>query len=189
MAYKQILEYMQIQEYKQILKSLVIPIMFIIVGMVARIIPHAPNFTPIAAMALFGGAYLNKKQAFILPILAMIFSDLVIGFDNIPMRLTVYGSFLIIVFIGLWLKNHNKFGNILTTSLFSSILFFVTTNFAVWAFWTMYHKTLMGLAGSYFYAIPFFGNTILGDLFYTGAFFGGYRLINIFVPGASVQKA
>lgn len=175
--------------YKQVLKNLAIPVVFIMIGMVARIIPHAPNFTPIAAMALFGGAYLGRKQAFILPILAMILSDFIIGFDSVPMRLTVYGSFLLMVLAGFWLKKHNKFGGVLAASLFSSILFFATTNFAVWAFGTMYPKTLAGLTESYVFAIPFFRNTLLGDLFYSGAFFGGYKLISTFLRGASVQKA
>ncbi len=167
--------------YKQILKRLVTPATFILIGVIARIIPHAPNFTPIGAMALFGGAYMDKKQALILPVLAMILSDFIIGFDSLPMRLTVYGSFLIMVLIGFWLKRHNKFGNILTASLVSSLLFFATTNFAVWAFGTMYLKTFAGLGESYLFAIPFFRNTVLGDLFYSGAFFGSYELAKHFL--------
>lgn len=163
--------------YKSILKRLATPATFLLIGVIARLIPHAPNFAPIGAMALFGGAYLSRKQAFILPILAMVLSDFLIGFDSLPMRLTVYGSFLAIVSIGLWLKKHNKFGNILTASLLSSIIFFLTTNFTVWIFGTMYAKNISGLMDSYFMAIPFFRNTLLGDLFYTGAFFGGYELV------------
>lgn len=164
-------------------------IVFILIGVVARVLPHAPNFAPITAMALFGGTYLNKKQAIILPILAMILSDFFIGFDSFPMRLSIYGSFLIIVLIGFWLKNRVNFKTLILSSIISSLLFFVVTNFAVWTFTSMYPKTIEGLIKSYFLAVPFFRNTILGDLFYNGAFFGGWRLLNTFAPRVLGQRA
>lgn len=174
----------------KLLKKLVTPITFILIGAVARVIPHAPNFAPIGAMALFGGAYMSKKQAFILPILAMILSDLVIGFDSIPMRLAVYGSFLLIVLMGLLLKKHLSPKNVVISSLSASILFFATTNFAVWAFGSIYPHTIAGLTQSYFFAIPFFRNTMAGDLFYSGVFFGGYEfLFNTFRRGVLAQRA
>jgi len=160
---------------RKIISKLIEPTTFILIGVLARILPHPANFAPIAAMALFGGTYMSKKQAFVLPILAMILSDFVIGFDSLSMRLTVYGSFLIMVLIGTWLKNHKNAKNVILASLFSSVIFFVLTNFSVWAFGTMYPKTSAGLVQSYVFAIPFFRNTILGDLFYSGIFFGGYE--------------
>jgi hypothetical protein len=166
---------------KHLLEKLVAPITFIAIGAVARILPHAPNFAPIAAMALFGGTYMTKKQAFALPIVAMVLSDLAIGFDNTYMRLTVYGSFLIMVLIGIWLKKNLKPINIVASSLASSLLFFITTNFAVWGAGNMYPKTAAGLLQAYFLAIPFFRNTILGDLFYVGSFFGTYYLLQNFL--------
>jgi hypothetical protein len=91
---------------RKIISKLIEPSTFIIIGVLARILPHPVNFAPIAAMALFGGTYMDKKQAFTLPILAMILSDFVIGFDSLPMRLTVYGSFSIMVLIGFWLQKY-----------------------------------------------------------------------------------
>jgi hypothetical protein len=164
--------------YKQVLKKLITPAVFIFIGAIARVLPHAPNFTPIAAMALFSGSYLTKKQALTIPLMAMLISDVLIGFDSLPMRLAVYGSFLITVLIGIWLKNHKSTKNIILATLFSSSLFFIITNFSVWAFGTMYPKSVAGLLEAYFYAIPFFRNTILGDMFYSGAFFGGYEFVS-----------
>lgn len=178
-------------EIKHLLKRLITPAIFILIGAVARLVPHAPNFAPIGAMALFGGAYLSRKQAFTLPILAMIVSDFFIGFDNIPMRITVYGSFLVMVAIGIWIKKRVSLGRVFVSSLAASTLFFVTTNFAVWAIGTMYPHSLAGLFQSYFFAIPFFGNTLLGDLIYSGLFFGGYEFLrnfNTFHPKAWAQK-
>lgn len=162
---------------KLVITKLAQPATFILIGAFSRLIPHPPNFAPIAAMALFGGTYLGKKQALIVPIAAMILSDLFLGFDSLAMRLTVYGSFLLTVFIGFWLKRNKNYKYIILTSLVSSLLFYLTTNFSVWAVTNMYPKNPGGLTEAYFYAIPFFRNTILGDLTYSGVFFGGYELV------------
>jgi hypothetical protein len=164
--------------YKHLLNKLATPATFILIGIVARILPHAPNFTPIGAMALFGGAYLTKKQALILPVAAMIVSDFFIGFDSIPMRLVIYGSFLVMVLIGLGLKGKIGIKKLALSALEASMLFFITTNLAVWTFGTLYPKTISGLIDCFVLAIPFFRNTLMGDFFYTGAFFGGYYLIS-----------
>jgi hypothetical protein len=152
-------------------------LLFVIIGVLARILPHPANFTPIVAIALFGGAYLTKKQAFIIPVFAMLASDFFIGFDSLPMRISVYGSILVGVLAGFWIKKNRSVGRVIGASLISSIIFFVVTNFSVWAFGTMYAKSPIGLVECYLLAIPFFRNTLLGDLFYSGVFFGGYELI------------
>lgn len=148
------------------------------VGAIAQYIPHWANFTPIAAIALFGGVYLNKKYALILPIIAMFISDLFIGFYNPWIMTSVYLSFLMIALAGLWLRNNKNIGNILGTSLFGSIAFFIITNFAVWAVpHSFYPHTLQGLINCYTMGLPFFRNTMLGDLFYVSLFFGAYELV------------
>ena len=155
-------------------------IFFIIAGALIRILAHfhyivyIPNFAPIAAMALFGGVYFtNKKYALIIPLAAMIISDIFIGFYNPWILVSVYGSFLLIGLLGLWLKKHKTMPNILGASLLGSVGFFLITNFAVWAVpHSLYPHTLQGLLNSYMMGLPFFRNTILGDLFYTGIMFG-----------------
>ena len=80
-----------------------------------RLIPHPPNATAIGAIALFGGAYFNKKSlAFAVPIIAMFLSDLIIGFH--PGMYAVYLSFVLIVMIGMTLKNRKKVVNIFLAS-------------------------------------------------------------------------
>jgi hypothetical protein len=66
--------------------------------------------------------------------------------------------------------------------LASSVLFFVLTNFGVWAFDALYPKTLEGLMACYVAAIPFFRNTLLGDLSYTVVLFGGFALLERRIP-------
>lgn len=153
----------------------------VLIATFARLLPHLPNFAPIAATALFGSVYLNKKYALILPIVAMVISDIFIGFDSLHSRSGVYGSFLLIGLVGLWLRTHKNLKNIIFASFASSLLFFLITNAEVWAFSGMYTKDLPGLLRSYLMGIPFFRNTLLSDIFYTGVFFGSYELSTIYL--------
>src|SRR5687767_5934326 len=76
----------------------------VILAALTRFLPHPPNFTPIGGIALFGGAYfLNKKWAFVVPLSAMLISDLFIGFHSTMWA--VYLSFFIISLVGLQIKN------------------------------------------------------------------------------------
>lgn len=152
-------------------------IFFIIAAVILRLLPHLPNFAPIAALGLFGGTYLSRKYALLVPLLAMLVSDYFIGFAPFWIMFSVYLSFFLIGVLGLWLKNHKKLSNIIGASLFGSIIFFIMTNFAVWAATPWYAKDLSGLTQCFLLAVPFFRNTILGDLFYVGAMFGLYELV------------
>lgn len=146
---------------------------FIAAGIILRLVPHLPNFAPIAAMALFGGTYLNKKYAFGLPLLALFVSDIFIGFYNFWIMLSVYGCFFLIGLLGRWLKKNKTIANVVGASIFGSLIFFLVTNFAVWAIpHSMYPHNLHGLLQSYIMGLPFFRNTLLGDLFYVGVMFG-----------------
>lgn len=171
-------------------KNILTALLLIVVAVVSRLIPHLPNMTPIAAMALFGGVYLDKKYAFVLPLAAMFVSDLVLGFHSgVPY---VYGSFVLMGFVGFWLRQHHDWGSRLLASLICSVMFFLVTNFGVWLTSSMYPPTLSGLLESYFMGIPFFRNTVLGDLFYVGLFFGGWELLRAnavrYIPLPSVSK-
>lgn len=147
-------------------------IFFIIAAVILRLIPHLPNFAPIAALALFGGTYLNKKYALLVPLGAMLVSDYFIGFASFPVTFSVYFSFFLIGLIGLWLRRHKNLANIIGATLAGSILFFLITNFAVWAATPWYPKNWVGMSQCYILALPFFRNTILGDLFYVSTMFG-----------------
>ena len=148
----------------------------ILLAVVARLIPHAPNFAPIGGLALFSGANFKKKSALLIPLAAMFFSDIFLGFHKtIPY---VYVSFILITIIGKYLKENPKVINLISASLLSSVLFFLITNFGVWATGSMYQKNLAGLIQSYTFGIPFFRNTLISDLFYTFSFFYGYRFLS-----------
>lgn len=157
------------------MKEKLFPVLVVLAAVLMRFLPHPANVAPIAAMALFGGAYLNKKYAIFLPLVVMFASDLFLGFHKtMPF---VYGSFLIASIIGISLKNKVKIKPVLGASLLSSVIFYVVTNFGVWLTSGMYEMTFLGLIKCYVMAIPFFRNTLAGDLFYTVMMFGGYEVI------------
>lgn len=148
----------------------------IVLAAATRLIPHPPNMTPIAAIALFGGAtFADRRLAFLMPLAALALSDLVIGFSRDSGF--VYLSFALIVATGMWLQQRRTAPVILGAVLFSSCLFFALTNFGVWALGAMYPHTLAGLGACYVAAIPFFRNEALGDLFYAALLFGGFALL------------
>lgn len=158
-----------------------VALLFILTGIILRLVPHPPNFAPIGAIALFGGVYLSKRLALILPLVAMIISDAFIGYYEPKLMASVYGSFLLCVFLGFWLKKNKRWYTVAGGSILCSLLFFIITNFAVWAFTTWYGPTISGLVYCYWMALPFFKNTLLGDLFYINVFFGLYELVKIWV--------
>lgn len=161
--------------------ELIVALVFILIGISLRLIPHTPNFTPIAAIALFGGVYLSKKIALILPIGVMMISDMFIGYYEPKLMISVYGSFLLCVVLGFWLKKHKRWYIIGGSAILSSVIFFFITNFAVWAFSPWYAKTISGIIQCYIMALPFFRNTLMGDMFYVTVFFGTYELVEVWI--------
>lgn len=162
----------------------------ILAAAASRLLPHPPNFTPIGAMALFGGACLaDLRRAFLVPLAAMLLSDLAIGVLEgdlsrglHPLMPLVYGSFALIVCLGRWLRDRRSFASIAGATLAGSILFFLVTNFGVWALGSAYPKSAAGLAACYVAAIPFFHSTLLGDAVYAAALFGGLALAERSLP-------
>jgi hypothetical protein len=137
----------------------------------SRLIPHAPNFTPVAAIALFGGAtFSDKRAAILVPLAALLLSDAVIGFYS--GAYVVYAAFALIVCLGFTLCGKRSVLRIGAASVTGALLFFAVTNFGVWAMGTLYPKTLAGLGACYVAGIPFFGNTLASDLLYCALLFG-----------------
>ena len=156
--------------------------LIVLIAAITRLIPHAPNFTPIAAIALFGGANFNSKwAAFLVPLSAMFLSDLFIGFYGVNM-IAVYISFALIALIGTFISKNQGIGSIATATISSSLMFFVVTNFAVWMGNPAYPQTFSGLLECYYVAIPFYNNSLMGDLFYSSILFGGFYFARLKFP-------
>lgn len=165
----------------------VVPVTLILTAAFSRLLPHPPNVAPVTALALFGAVYLERRQAFLIPIGAMLLSDLLIGFHTgMPF---VYGSFILMGCIGLWLKSHRGIAATAGATLAGSVVFFMITNFGVWLLQHgTYPRTFSGLVECYVAAIPFFRNTLLGDIGYVVLLFGSYGLGRRFVPGLAPES-
>jgi hypothetical protein len=150
-------------------------ILLVILAVIMRLLPHWPNFVPISAIVIFGGAILPKRWAISLPLVAMVASDCLIGLH--PLIWLTWGSFMVIALTSnLWLKKIRTF-NLLGASLTASLFFYVTTNFGVWAQGWLYPKSLSGLIQCYYNALPFLRNTLVSDLLFSLVLFGIYAVI------------
>jgi ABC-type transport system involved in multi-copper enzyme maturation permease subunit len=158
----------------------------VVLAALTRLVPHPPNVTPIAAMALFGGAYFrSRKIAFLVPLAAMLLSDLVLGYavygtSMLVSQPVVYLCMLATVALGKLIQNRRSWVNITVATLASSLMFYFITNFAVWAFDSLYPKTWDGLIACYTAAIPFFRNSLIGDIFFAAVLFGGFAVLERF---------
>ena len=157
-------------------QSLLAVLILLVLGVATRFLPHPANFTAIGAVALFGGLYLPRRWAVVGPLVAMLVSDIFIGFYTWQINLSVYAGFMIMGLIGLWVRRNKKMSTVIGGTILGSVIFFLLTNAAVWAFGTMYAHNFAGLIQSYTMAIPFFKNSLAGDLFYTAVLVGGYEL-------------
>ena len=159
-------------------KSQKIVLVIIIFGILARLIPHPPNFSPVTAIALFSGLnFKNKKFAFLIPILILFISDLLIGISMI--NIFVYSGFLLVVQLGSKIRSI-RFLNI----IFASLIFFIISNFGVWIIG--YPKTIDGLILCYTMAIPFFGYSLAGDLFFGYLFRFSFTKIESYYMNAEI---
>jgi hypothetical protein len=186
----------QPQMNNKILTPRFIFVLFTVLAAAAmRLLPHWPNFTPVAAMALFGGVYFSRKYlAFLVPMAAMFLSDLILGFHaTMP---AVYIAFAITVLIGMLIARNPKVINIAGATMMSTIIFFLITNFASWLGSPIYAQNFGGLMASYTAGlaflndgngISFFLNSLIGDLFYTGILFGVFYLARLRFPVLAVR--
>lgn len=150
-----------------------------------RTLPHMMNFAPVAAAGLFAGYLFAQRRWGIAIVLGgMIASDLVIGMDDLGMRLLVYVAMIVPVFLGGLLRSDSLQGrpgafafSVLGLGVGSSLLFFVLSNFGVWLGSGMYSYDLSGLTLCFVKAIPFYRATLLGDAVYITVFFGVYHLV------------
>ncbi len=177
---------------KQNNKLVVSAAMLIVFAAFTRLFPHAPNFTAVGAIALFGGSvFKDKKLAFLLPLAALFLSDVCLqlftttkGFYGIG-QFFVYLAFLVITALATFMQKRSV-SNIALAAIWSGAIFFIVSNLGVWISSDFYPKTLAGLGACFWASIPFyknefFGNfllnAIMGNVFYSAIMFGAYYVI------------
>jgi hypothetical protein len=134
------------------------------------------NFTPVEAIALFGGAYFaDRRLAFIVPLAAMLLADLIIGLHElIPV---IYGCIALTTLLGLNLRNRVRALPVAGYAFASAVMFYLVTNFFVWLMGDMYPHDGAGLVACYIAGIPFFNGTLAGTLLWSALLFGGFELM------------
>lgn len=144
----------------------------------ARLLPHAPGVWPFAASALFAGRVLRTPAlAVIVPLAAVLLSNVALAGDDWRITLVVCAAITLPAFAGILARRWQGAIPVIAAMLSCSLIFFVTTNFAVWAFGSLYPLTWQGLIQCYVAALPFLDKTVLGDLFWTAVLFGGSWLV------------
>ena len=151
-----------------------LPLVLLVLGIVSRLLVHAPNFTPVMAIALFSAVYLERKYAVILPLVLMMLSDLILGmYDGI---FFTWLAVLAVAYVGLWVRGHKSVTTILGGGFAASLIFFVVSNLGVWAS-GYYGYSWQGLGQCYVAAIPFYRDTLTSTLIYSAVLFGIYEFI------------
>ncbi len=173
----------------------------IVLAALSRLLPHPPNFAPMMAIGIFGGALFRRRiWALVIPIAAIWLSDLLLNnvvygayFEGFVWLYDgwywQYGVYLLVPIIaGSIFKNNISVAKIAGMGIGTAVLFFLVSNFGVWATTTMYPKTSEGLVICYTMGLPFLKGTLLSNLFYCVVLFGTYYLLenktHLFVPGA-----
>lgn len=167
----------------------------VLAAALSRVFFYPLNYSPVIAMALFGGSVIkNKKLAFALPLFSMLLADLLFEFLNIATgfwgwgQLVGYGIFAIITLLGFKLKKINVI-NVAGFSILSSVIFFFLSNSAFWLIdnrvYHLYSQDFSGYINSLIGGLPFLEKSFFVDLAYCAIFFGGYVLFE----RQSVKKA
>jgi hypothetical protein len=154
----------------------------------SRLLPHPWNFSPLGAIAIFGGATIGYRYLNILiPLFYVWVSDLLVNnilyksyfnefvwfYDGFYWQ---YVNYVLISFLAYHVINSFKVYRIILFSIFSSLLFYLISNFGVWISGSLYPTDFQGLISCYVAGLPFLKGNLLGDLVYTSVLFGVYYL-------------
>jgi len=148
---------------------------FVLFAVAMRFLPHPMAFTPVGAALLFFGAR-GPRQRLWVPLALLAASDvalttLVYRYPFSWDHFVTWAWYAGMLWLGTTVKRDSGVLRILGTALVGSVSFFLISNFAVWAAWQMYPRTLAGLMVSYDAGLPFFRRGVIGDLLFTAVMF------------------
>ena len=174
------------------INRLALAVFLVVFATVMRSVPHPWNLTPIGAVALFSGACFDRRRwSFVIPLVALFMSDVFMeittGYGFHVLMPVIYGSFAVIVVMGIWLRNRRQSVAAVAGGAFAGATFFyIVSNFAMWTISTVYPKTFAGLVACYVAGIPYYGTGLAGDLLYSGLLFGTFVWLERRVPSFAV---
>jgi uncharacterized protein DUF6580 len=161
------------------LRTDMLVVLFLIgLDVAARLLPHTPNFMPLTASALFAGVIVSRRSlALAVPLVAMLVSDIALGFDDWRIALLDYAALTLPVAVGIYGRRFRLSRMLVPAALSCSLLFFAVSNFAVWVFGGLYSPDMAGLVKCYVLALPFLQYTVAGDLIWVAVLFGAATLV------------
>ena len=164
-------------------------VLLIVLAVASRLLPHAPNFTPVAAIGLFAGATMGRRAGWLVPLAALLASDAFLGFYHPMSMFWNYLGFGACLLMGSGVLGRSRtLARLAGAALGSSLAFFVLSNFGMWAS-GYYPRTLAGLGQCYAAGLPFLRNTVLSDALFTAALFGTLALLRRVLPARSARAA
>lgn len=144
---------------------------WILLGLVGRLLPLPPNMNPMTSLALFSGTQMDKKRAFGFALATMIISDVLLAYLQGHAifglwSIFTYSGFAMIVLAGSVLRHNPSATRTFSFLLASSFGFWIWTNFGIWATGDhgIYTRDMNGLVACYVNALPFLRNAMMGDL-------------------------
>jgi hypothetical protein len=156
----------------------------ILINMNGPLSPLA-NFSPIGAMALFGGTYFkSQRKSFMFPLLTLFISDVILSitvhkqFGNGLLYggwYWVYGALSLMVLAGRFIIKEVRFKYILISIFTVTFIHWIVSDMGVWLQGTTYSKNAAGLWACLLAAIPFERNFLAGTMFYSGLMFGSFE--------------
>ncbi len=172
-------------ERQQTLRDVLVFGLLVAIGVVGRWGQPQWCVTPTAAAAVFAGFYFSRWPiAAMVPLAILGISDLLLpAYNNVPVLVITYAVMALPIWLGRALRDENRIGasafKLVLCGLIPATLFFVITNFAVWAFQSDYEASLAGLATCYAAAVPFYRWMLAGDIFYMGLLACCWMLANV----------
>lgn len=156
----------------------------------ARIVFRPLAFAPVGPALLFFGAYMPRRWMWV-PLALLAATDVYLtrssyGYPFTADALVSWAWYAAVLWAGgTLLKGRVRPLRVGATTLAASISFFLASNFAVWAVWNMYPKTLGGLVACYVAALPFFRNQFASDMLFAAAMFAAPLAIQALRPAAA----
>jgi hypothetical protein len=152
--------------------------LFIIIGILGRIIPHSPNMTPLISLCLLAGVTFSRKLCLSFLFITAVLSDLLLAYIQGypaygPWMLFTYSGFIAIALAGAQLSTQPRLTKSLIYALSSALGFWIWTNFGTWLLSGIYAKSIAGLISCYAAALPFLSHSLLGTTAWLFVLWGG----------------
>ncbi|HEY9534318.1 MAG TPA: DUF6580 family putative transport protein [Mucilaginibacter sp.] len=142
------------------------------------------NFTPVGAIAIFGGVYFTDKwKAYVVVLLTLFCSDILINYLYTSQLNLLSGDtfwncvcFALVIFIGSLIRKINWSTGLIV--LFAPVLVHWLIMDMPWIndAGGLFPKTISGYLAALGSAIPFEKNMLLGDILFGALLFGGFEM-------------